>query len=91
MHKHQRLWYKSKRRICRLYSGVRGTFVLVGDGLTCSTSPSGQVHKFSNLSDAEATLVEPVSSVISGIDKLGLRSGADVLVLGAGLSGDFPE
>ncbi|KAF8223444.1 GroES-like protein [Tricholoma matsutake] len=48
---------------------------------------SNKVFKIFNVSDEEATLIEPASCAIYGIDKLKSSVGAEVLVLGAGPSG----
>jgi D-arabinitol dehydrogenase (NADP+) len=53
-----------------------------------SCRQSKKVYKIFNLSDEEATLVEPAACAIHGLDRLGPSVGAEVLVLGAGPTGD---
>ncbi|KAI0754395.1 NADP+-dependent D-mannitol dehydrogenase [Daedaleopsis nitida] len=76
----------------------RGQFVmcerLIGHGVSL---PGGfaeyvaydakKLHKIRNISDEEATLVEPTSCALHGMDRLGAKVGIDALVLGAGPSG----
>lgn len=46
-----------------------------------------KVYKIFNLTDEEATLVEPASCAIHGADKLNLPVGSEVLILGSGPTG----
>lgn len=57
--------------------------------IPCSRPRSNQskVFKYSNISDEEATLLEPASCAIHGLDKLKPKVGAEVLLLGAGPTG----
>ncbi|KAF8067841.1 chaperonin 10-like protein [Lyophyllum atratum] len=48
---------------------------------------SKKVYKIHNLTDEEATLVEPAACAIHGLDKLNAPVGIDALVLGAGPTG----
>ncbi|KAI3602896.1 zinc-binding dehydrogenase [Moniliophthora roreri] len=48
---------------------------------------SKKVFKIHNLSDEEATLVEPAACAVHGADKLQLGVGKEVLILGAGPTG----
>ncbi|KAF8157007.1 chaperonin 10-like protein [Crassisporium funariophilum] len=48
---------------------------------------SKKVYKINNLTDEEATLVEPASCAIHGMDKLNPAVGVEALVLGAGPTG----
>ncbi|RDB30492.1 D-arabinitol dehydrogenase 1 [Hypsizygus marmoreus] len=48
---------------------------------------SKKVYKIHNLTDEEATLVEPASCAIHGLDKINAPVGAEVLILGAGPTG----
>ncbi|KAK7437494.1 hypothetical protein VKT23_018565 [Stygiomarasmius scandens] len=48
---------------------------------------SSNVYKIYNVTDEEATLIEPTSCAVHAVDKLGLKVGSEVLVLGAGPSG----
>ena len=50
-------------------------------------SEAKKVYKISNLTDEEATLVEPTACAIHGMDKLGAAVGVDVLIIGAGPTG----
>ncbi|KAI1794472.1 NADP+-dependent D-mannitol dehydrogenase [Ganoderma leucocontextum] len=46
-----------------------------------------KVFKIHNISDEEATLIEPASCAIHGLDRLNVKVGAEALVIGAGPSG----
>ncbi|WWD16500.1 chlorophyll synthesis pathway protein BchC [Kwoniella shandongensis] len=46
-----------------------------------------KIYKIKNLSDEEATLLEPASCAIHGMDKLKMPFGAKVLLIGAGPTG----
>ncbi|KAF8553796.1 hypothetical protein OG21DRAFT_1509691 [Imleria badia] len=46
-----------------------------------------KVYKIHNLTDEEATLIEPAACAIHGMDKLNPPVGIDVLVIGAGPTG----
>ncbi|KAK7046631.1 zinc-binding dehydrogenase [Favolaschia claudopus] len=46
-----------------------------------------KVYKIYNLTDEEATLVEPAACAVHGADQLNLPVGAEVLILGAGPTG----
>ncbi|KAF9457532.1 chaperonin 10-like protein [Collybia nuda] len=48
---------------------------------------SKKVYKIINLTDEEATLVEPASCAIHGLDKLNAPVGVEALILGAGPTG----
>ncbi|KAF8639116.1 hypothetical protein AX17_001731 [Amanita inopinata Kibby_2008] len=48
---------------------------------------SKKVYKIFNLTDEEATLIEPTSCAIHGLDKLGSAVGTEALVLGCGPTG----
>jgi len=48
---------------------------------------SKKVYKIHNLSDEEATLLEPAACAIHGLDKLRPPVGCDVLLMGAGPTG----
>lgn len=54
-----------------------------------SPSPSSahKVYKITNLTDEEATLIEPAACAVHGMDKLGTAVGIDALVIGAGPTG----
>ncbi|KAK0445990.1 chaperonin 10-like protein [Desarmillaria tabescens] len=46
-----------------------------------------KVYKIFNLTDEEATLIEPASCAIHGADKLNLPVGSEVLIIGSGPTG----
>lgn len=49
--------------------------------------PQHRVFKFENLSDVDATLLEPASCAAHGVDKINPRMGSTVLLFGAGPTG----
>jgi D-arabinitol dehydrogenase (NADP+) len=49
--------------------------------------PAGRVFKIKNLSDVEATLLEPASCAAHGLDKIAPKMGSSVLMFGAGPTG----
>lgn len=51
------------------------------------TSPAGRVFKIKNLSDVDATLLEPASCAAHGLDKIAPKMGSSVLLFGAGPTG----
>jgi D-arabinitol dehydrogenase (NADP+) len=55
--------------------------------LTGGSSDAKNIYKIKNLTDEEATLVEPTSCAIHGMDQLNTPAGAEVLVIGAGPTG----
>merc|ERR1712144_30003 len=50
-------------------------------------SPAGKVFKIHNLSDVDATLLEPASCAAHGLDKIAPKLGSSVLMFGAGPTG----
>ena len=50
-------------------------------------SAANKVYKIHNLTDEEATLVEPAACAIHGMDKLNIKVGVEALVIGAGPTG----
>ena len=50
-------------------------------------SSASKVYKINNLSDEEATLVEPAACAIHGLDQLNPPVGIDALIIGAGPTG----
>lgn len=46
-----------------------------------------KLYKIFNLTDEEATLVEPCACVVHGLDKLNAPVGVEVLMIGAGPTG----
>jgi threonine dehydrogenase-like Zn-dependent dehydrogenase len=49
--------------------------------------PQAKVFKIHNLSDVEATLIEPASCAAHGLDRIRPRLGSSVLMFGAGPTG----
>jgi D-arabinitol dehydrogenase (NADP+) len=49
--------------------------------------PVGKVFQIHNLSDVDATLLEPASCACHGLDKIRPRLGSHVLMFGAGPTG----
>lgn len=49
--------------------------------------PHGKVFKIHNMSDIDATLIEPASCACHGLDKIKPRLGSSVLMFGAGPTG----
>jgi D-arabinitol dehydrogenase (NADP+) len=49
--------------------------------------PAGKVFSIKNLSDVDATLLEPASCAAHGLDKISPRLGSSVLMFGAGPTG----
>lgn len=49
--------------------------------------PAGKVFKLHNLSDVDATLLEPASCAAHGLDKISPKLGSSVLMFGAGPTG----
>jgi len=56
-------------------------------GLRCFHSDKKKLYKIKNLTDEEATLLEPAACAIHGLDKLNPPVGIEVLLLGAGPTG----
>lgn len=50
-------------------------------------SNQNKVYKIKNISDIEATLIEPAACAVHGMDKLRPPVGVEVLLLGAGPTG----
>jgi len=51
------------------------------------TYPQHKLYKIHNLTDEEATLLEPAACAIHGLDKLNAPVGVEVLLIGAGPTG----
>jgi D-arabinitol dehydrogenase (NADP+) len=51
------------------------------------SQPAGKVFKIHNLSDVDATLLEPASCAAHGLDKISPKLGSSVLMFGAGPTG----
>ena len=55
---------------------------------TADLAPTaGRVFKIKNLSDVDATLLEPASCAAHGLDKIAPKMGSSVLMFGAGPTG----
>jgi D-arabinitol dehydrogenase (NADP+) len=52
-----------------------------------ATYPANRVFKFKNLSDVDATLLEPAACAAHGLDKIAPQMGSSVLLFGAGPTG----
>lgn len=50
-------------------------------------TPAGRVFPIKNLSDVDATLLEPASCAAHGLDKIAPKMGSSVLMFGAGPTG----
>ena len=61
--------------------------MLTGCNVTLGLSEAKKVYKIYNLTDEEATLIEPAACAIHGMDKLNPPVGIDALVIGAGPTG----
>lgn len=48
---------------------------------------AGRVFQIKNLSDVDATLLEPASCAAHGLDKIAPKMGSSVLMFGAGPTG----
>ena len=57
------------------------------EGFLLRNSPQHKLYKIHNLTDEEATLLEPAACAIHGLDKLKPTVGCDVLLIGAGPTG----
>ena len=55
--------------------------------LQCPVSKANKLFKIHNLSDEEATLVEPAACAVHGMDQLNPGVGVDALIIGAGPTG----
>ena len=55
--------------------------------LTAHRSKANKVYKIHNLSDEEATLVEPAACAVHGMDQLAAAVGVEALIIGAGPTG----
>ena len=69
-------WYDQEQTIKHI------TYPLIPD-----RSPAGKVFTIKNLSDVEATLLEPASCAAHGLDKISPKMGSSVLMFGAGPTG----
>ena len=56
-------------------------------GFLSRDSPQNKLYKIHNLTDEEATLLEPAACAIHGLDKLNPPVGVEVLLMGAGPTG----
>ncbi|KAH8899524.1 NADP-dependent mannitol dehydrogenase [Thozetella sp. PMI_491] len=71
--------------LCENWSG-HGTTLSGGFAEYCAY-PQGKVFKINNISDVDATLIEPASCACHGLDKIRPRLGSSVLMFGAGPTG----
>jgi D-arabinitol dehydrogenase (NADP+) len=57
--------------------------------LTCfqCNYPQGKLFKINNLSDIDATLIEPASCAMHGLEKIAPKPGSHALLIGAGPTG----
>ncbi|GJE86580.1 zinc-dependent alcohol dehydrogenase family protein [Phanerochaete sordida] len=76
---------RGKTLLCENFSG-RGVNCEGGFAEYCVFSAS-KVYKIHNLTDEEATLIEPAACAIHGLDQLSPGVGVDALILGAGPTG----
>ncbi|KXN89139.1 D-arabinitol dehydrogenase 1 [Leucoagaricus sp. SymC.cos] len=76
---------RGERIMCQNFDGLGVT--LPGGLAEYVVSRARKVFKIKNLSDVEATLVEPAACAVHGVDKLQVPVGAEALVIGAGPTG----
>ncbi|KIP09748.1 hypothetical protein PHLGIDRAFT_28850 [Phlebiopsis gigantea 11061_1 CR5-6] len=76
---------RGRSLLCENFQG-RGVSCEGGFAEYCVFSAS-KVYKIHNLSDEEATLVEPAACAIHGLDQLNPAVGIDALIIGAGPTG----
>lgn len=63
------------------YQSLKTTYILM------TQSQAKKLYKIHNLTDQEATLIEPAACAIHGLDKLSPPVGIEALVIGAGPTG----
>ncbi|KAJ3893592.1 chaperonin 10-like protein [Lentinula edodes] len=71
--------------LCENYEGLGCT--MSGGFAEYAVAREDKVFKIHNLTDEDATLIEPAACAVHGADKLALPVGAEVLILGAGPTG----
>jgi len=71
--------------MCQNFDGLGVT--LPGGFAEYVVSRSQKVFKIQNLTDQDATLIEPAACAVHGVDKLQAPIGAEALVIGAGPTG----
>jgi D-arabinitol dehydrogenase (NADP+) len=49
--------------------------------------PQGKLFKINNISDVDATLIEPASCAMHGLEKIAPKAGSHALLIGAGPTG----
>ncbi|KAF8662374.1 hypothetical protein AX16_001178 [Volvariella volvacea WC 439] len=76
---------RGQHLFCEKFTGLGVN--LAGGFAEYAVVQSKKVYKVHNLTDEEATLIEPAACALHGLDKLELSVGAEVLVLGAGPTG----
>ncbi|KAJ3798865.1 chaperonin 10-like protein [Lentinula aff. detonsa] len=70
---------------CENYEGLGCT--MSGGFAEYAVARANKVFNIHNLTDDDATLIEPAACAVHGVDKLALPVGAEVLILGAGPTG----
>lgn len=71
--------------LCENFNGAGVT--MAGGFAEYVTFPAFKVYKINNLTDEEATLIEPAACAIHGLDQLRPPVGVEALVIGAGPTG----
>ncbi|KAF9069457.1 NADP+-dependent D-mannitol dehydrogenase [Rhodocollybia butyracea] len=71
--------------LCENYEGLGVT--MSGGFAGYAVARANKVFHIDNITDEEATLIEPAACAVHGADKLALPVGADVLILGSGPTG----
>ncbi|PCH44857.1 NADP+-dependent D-mannitol dehydrogenase [Wolfiporia cocos MD-104 SS10] len=73
--------------LCENFQGKGVSSSVPGGFSEYVTFAAKKVFKIQNLTDEEATLIEPAACAIHGMDKLGTAVGVEALVIGAGPTG----
>ncbi|KZT70454.1 GroES-like protein [Daedalea quercina L-15889] len=73
--------------LCENFQGKGVSATQPGGFSEYITFSAHKVYKIHNLTDEEATLIEPAACAVHGMDKLGTAVGVDALVIGAGPTG----
>ncbi|TRX92678.1 hypothetical protein FHL15_006352 [Xylaria flabelliformis] len=66
---------------------AHGVLGLDGGFAEYCSYPQGRLFKFGNLSDVDATLIEPASCAMHGLEKIAPKPGSHALLIGAGPTG----
>jgi len=72
---------------CFLVASARAKNFADGGFAEYCAYPAGKVFKIHNLSDIDATLLEPASCAAHGLEKIAPKLGSSVLMFGAGPTG----